>query len=197
MSIPKVIKKDVRDLTVFQIARANRKLSQRAVANALGMSPGAYARIEEGVYEISGLQNNPKVVAIANYYDIPVEVAEEEAHKNLVSGWHPAMVKLNLHNGTHAGAKGSRERGSNAPLNNLVEFNQIAINSLMESVDIEDEEQLVNYGEHDVQCTLDVYTAQQKDDIVASICKELYGDIDYAKYNRVVVLLNQLLELGK
>lgn len=187
-----VEQKPIREPTVFLKARKELGVSQVSLANAIGVAPSTYAFIEEGVYVLSGIDNNPRVEAIAKFLDIPMEVAEAEAHKNLISGWHPAITtrsnirydgKLGNHNKRKRdGSPNSKFLGdktnSSGPTNiTMEEFID------MSNVNI-DSSSIVSTSASD----------SQRSDIVQTILSELYGSIDFNKFIKISNLLDELIK---
>ena len=194
-----VVEKEVRDITLFRIERTRRGISQRALAAELGMSPASYARIEEGVYGISGVINNPKVQAVADYFDIDVEIADEEAHKNLVSGWHPATVTLMVHNGSRKGSTSTRSRGVNTPtIPTDLSREQPSIDDETDTADVTKlprdtqwiDEWIDDMFDANYMCAPDVSRA----DIANKIFELLYGKVSFDRFMSVCDLVNKLVE---
>lgn len=190
-----VVEKEVRDITLFRIERNRRGISQRALAAELGMSPASYARIEEGVYGISGVINNPKVQAVAEYFDIDIEIADEEAHKNLVSGWHPATVTLMVHNGSRKGSTSTRSRGVNTPtIQTDLPKEPHSVDGESGTADIiklnMDTQWIDGMFCENYMCAPDMSRA----DIANKIFELLYGKVSCDRFMSVCDLVNKLVE---
>lgn len=187
-----VEQKPIREPTVFLKARKELGVSQVNLANAIGVAPSTYAFIEEGVYVLSGIDNNPRVEAIAKFLDIPMEVAEAEAHKNLISGWHPANTtrsnirydgKLGNHN------KRKRDGSPNSKFLGDKTNSSVPTNITMEEfIDMSN----VNIDSSSIVSTS--ASDSQRSDIVQTILSELYGSIDFNKFIKVSNLLDELIK---
>lgn len=211
---PYLIEKATRTPTIFYTKRAELGVGQRETAECIGLSLTTYAVIEEGVYEISGTVNNPKVQAVAKFYDIPMELADAEAHKNLESGFHPTNRVLEIRS-TRTGNSNSRTSSKRSrPMrciakdmgvhSEIVDVNPTSKQLELELADINIVNDSTNMEESDMQNNVDLNNTMVKNpldstiiaqrEIVADAIRcELYGSLEFEKFRAISKLLDQLV----